>query len=382
VQDGVWANSAVTGPSRVAVFVTAAYGVSELPPVGEVSQQSFGSEPAPVRSQAATGPAQQLIDAARFDPCSATDGIPGLCDVIGTVQDRGVIFSIVDPFSSNGTLALQLQDRAPGEVNYAPLIFNFTTVATKETALAWLRSDNPDFETPPVHPYFFQAVASPAGALVPFLGSYAPNHAEGHVVSAPITDATVRVVGANPRRIIDPAAPGTLETSLDIPADVLSQLTVPTLTLTAQGPQEGQGLKQGDTITLTAQYNYGPRALREGLVITFASGVEGALTGEGCRLEDYVTTDANGTAAITCTLSQYGTIEVTASTGALLPTFDAPAILDQPLTAAANLTGEGCPAAHVHMCMHACVCDCEYRSTGACRDVCSTSSGLLTASVL
>lgn len=65
----------------------------------------------------------------------------------------------------------------------------------------------------------------------------------------------------------------------------------------------------------------------------------------------YYSTDGAGEWRITCTLSLAGTVEVTALSIPRLPSFiypDAPAFLNQPLTAAANITGKGCLRQHMH----------------------------------
>lgn len=320
----------LTGP-RVAVFITAAYGVSELPPI--VQATSEVSEPLPVQSSRASGPADALVYATMYTPwpCNV---VSGPCDQVAVQR---AIFKIVDPFTSNGTPEVKLQEG--GQYIWAPPL-TFQTVATNSTnsRLAWLR-DQELFEPSP-EPYLFQADTSPGGALVCLVYS---RSAGCDVASAPIANATVRVSAPNPRRIIDPAATGPLRASLDVPASILSQLQVPTLAVTVQGAQPGQAyFTQGDVVTITARFDYGPRGRKEDVYIAFISDVDGALTGDGCAIGDWNSrpTDTNGVATITCTLSEAGTVEVTAKNMIYA---------DPLLTAAANITGEGCPAAHACM---------------------------------
>lgn len=277
-----------SGP-RVAVFVTAAYGVSELPTEGEfdfpksefnpplqgvqASEEAFEEPPpeGPVQSSRATGPGDRLIGTWSPNPCG---DVSGLCDQV-TVQQA--IFTFVDPFTSNGTVEVNLPES--GEVQ-APLAFQAVATNGAISRLAWIRNQE---QEPPPQPYLFQADASPVRALVCGVGPD-PRIALCEVASASIANATVRVSAPNPRRIIDPVATGPLLASLDVPADVLLQLQVPTLTVTVESAQLGQAnFTQGDVVTITARFDYGPRGPKLA-DITFTSSVVDALTGDSCLI--------------------------------------------------------------------------------------------------
>jgi hypothetical protein len=250
--------------------------------------------------------------------------------------------SPVDPYNKDGTL--DVQPPAEGFASY-PLRFRVVTVATEPSQLSWLQAGSESEK------FLFQVDAAPNDSLV----CSAPvglNVGVCDVARVPIQRTGVTFWAPNPRRIIDPAATGPLQAALDIPDFILSQLTVPTLTVTIQGPQEGQSVvSTGDVVTITAHFDYGTLADTQGFQISLTSdGDASVAAGSDCPLGQTIPTSTGGFVTLTCTLVSNGTLAITASMAPLLPGVGAPAILDQPLTAAANISGKNCVSRRTHAC--------------------------------
>jgi hypothetical protein len=346
----------------VAVFVTASYGIDELPVDGggsgavleRASAKLFegdlieiGPPPTPERSFAARWPLVELQDAAEFWTCSR---IPGVCDK-APVRD-GAVFRATDPYVSSGVLDMQLVEGGvlpgQGEGNQypPPLRFMVTPGSTgEESTVPWL------LDAWPFEVFLFQSAASPSDALVCSVG-YRDGPSARCDVAAPVTSTTASFTAwaPNPRRILDPTSTGPLRASLNLTGAVLEGLDAPKLTLTVQGAAGQTGeFTIGDTVTFTAEFSYPGTPLQAANLFLFVWDSNYGSALEGCDMYNLLQADSTGVATLTCTLSSAGAITASVQLGASIADWEgAPDVL-RPY-ASVVFTGEGSAGSRILRC--------------------------------